>query len=42
MSDPRHRNVNRASEAGAIIVLDVQPIGFPEGTKTAMVELARR
>jgi hypothetical protein len=42
MSDALHRNVSRANEAGAIVVLDVHPIGFPEGTKTAMVELARR
>ena len=42
MSDALHRNVSRVDEAGAIIVLDVHPIGFPEGTKTAMVELARR
>ena len=36
MTDDLHRNVTRVVEAGAAIGLDVQPIRFPEGTKTAV------
>lgn len=36
MSDAPHRNVTRVVEAGAAIGLDVQPVRFPEGTKTAL------
>lgn len=31
-----HRNVARVIEAGAVLGLDVQPVRFPEGTKTAV------
>ncbi len=36
MTDELHRNVTRVVEAGAAIGLDVQPVRFPEGTKTAV------
>jgi prolyl-tRNA editing enzyme YbaK/EbsC (Cys-tRNA(Pro) deacylase) len=36
MTDPVHRNVSRVIEAGAAIGLDVVPVRFPEGTKTAV------
>ncbi len=36
MTDPVHRNVSRVVEAGAAIGLDVVPVRFPEGTKTAV------
>lgn len=36
MSDTPHRNVVRVIEAGAAIGLDVRPVQFPEGTKTAV------
>ena len=36
MTDEPHRNVSRVIEAGAAIGLDVQPVRFPEGTKTAV------
>jgi prolyl-tRNA editing enzyme YbaK/EbsC (Cys-tRNA(Pro) deacylase) len=36
MSDTPHRNVTRVVEAGAAIGLDVRPVRFPEGTKTAV------
>jgi prolyl-tRNA editing enzyme YbaK/EbsC (Cys-tRNA(Pro) deacylase) len=36
MNDSRHRNVIRVIEAGSEIGLDVQPVRFPEGTKTAV------
>ena len=36
MTDALHRNVNRVVEAGAAIGLDVTPVRFPEGTKTAV------
>jgi prolyl-tRNA editing enzyme YbaK/EbsC (Cys-tRNA(Pro) deacylase) len=36
MSDTPHRNVTRVVEAGAAIGLDVRPVRFPEGTKTAL------
>ena len=36
MTDEPHRNVNRVVDAGAAIGLDVQPVRFPEGTKTAV------
>jgi prolyl-tRNA editing enzyme YbaK/EbsC (Cys-tRNA(Pro) deacylase) len=36
MTDALHRNVNRVVEAGAAIGLDVAPVRFPEGTKTAV------
>jgi prolyl-tRNA editing enzyme YbaK/EbsC (Cys-tRNA(Pro) deacylase) len=36
MADAPHRNVNRVIEAGAAIGLDVVPVRFPEGTKTAV------
>ncbi|HYN31499.1 MAG TPA: YbaK/EbsC family protein [Ilumatobacteraceae bacterium] len=36
MSDEPHRNVVRVIDAGAAIGLDVQPVRFPEGTKTAV------
>jgi prolyl-tRNA editing enzyme YbaK/EbsC (Cys-tRNA(Pro) deacylase) len=36
MTDAPHRNVTRVIEAGAAIGLDVQPVRFPEGTKTAV------
>ncbi len=35
-SDQVHRNVVRVVEAGAAIGLDVVPVRFPEGTKTAV------
>jgi prolyl-tRNA editing enzyme YbaK/EbsC (Cys-tRNA(Pro) deacylase) len=35
MTDAPHRNVVRVIEAGRLIGLDVQPVRFPEGTKTA-------
>ena len=35
MSDAPHRNVSRVIEAGAAIGVDVRPIRFPEGTRTA-------
>jgi prolyl-tRNA editing enzyme YbaK/EbsC (Cys-tRNA(Pro) deacylase) len=34
--DPQHRNVVRVVEAGAAIGLTVEPVRFPEGTKTAV------
>ena len=36
MTDAVHRNVSRVVEAGAAIGLDVVPVRFPEGTKTAV------
>ena len=36
MTDAVHRNVSRVVEAGAAIGLDVAPVRFPEGTKTAV------
>lgn len=36
MTDALHRNVVRVVDAGAAIGLDVQPVRFPEGTKTAV------
>ena len=36
MSDAPHRNVVRVIDAGTAIGLDVQPVRFPEGTKTAV------
>ena len=36
MSDAPHRNVVRVIDAGNAIGLDVQPVRFPEGTKTAL------
>ena len=36
MTDELHRNVTRVVEAGAALGLDVQPVRFPEGTKTAV------
>ena len=36
MTDALHRNVARVVEAGAAIGLDVVPVRFPDGTKTAV------
>jgi prolyl-tRNA editing enzyme YbaK/EbsC (Cys-tRNA(Pro) deacylase) len=36
MADAPHRNVVRVVEAGHLIGLDVQPVRFPDGTKTAV------
>jgi len=36
MTDELHRNVTRVVEAGSAIGLDVEPVRFPEGTKTAI------
>jgi prolyl-tRNA editing enzyme YbaK/EbsC (Cys-tRNA(Pro) deacylase) len=36
MTDTPHRNVVRVIDAGAAIGLGVQPVRFPEGTKTAV------
>jgi prolyl-tRNA editing enzyme YbaK/EbsC (Cys-tRNA(Pro) deacylase) len=36
MTDAPHRNVTRVVEAGAGFGLDVQPVRFPDGTKTAI------
>lgn len=36
MSDAPHRNVTRVVDAGAAIGIDVQPVRFPEGTRTAL------
>ena len=36
MTDEPHRNVSRVVEAGSALGLDVQPVRFPEGTKTAV------
>jgi len=36
MTDVPHRNVNRVVEAGQALGLEVQPVRFPEGTKTAV------
>jgi len=36
MTDELHRNVTRVVEAGSAVGLDVQPVRFPEGTKTAI------
>ena len=36
MAEPPHRNVTRVVDAGASIGLDVRPVRFPEGTKTAV------
>jgi prolyl-tRNA editing enzyme YbaK/EbsC (Cys-tRNA(Pro) deacylase) len=36
MSDAPHRNVARVVEAGAAIGIEVSPVRFPEGTKTAV------
>ncbi len=36
MTEALHRNVSRVVEAGATIGLDVNPVRFPEGTKTAV------
>lgn len=35
MSEATHRNVTRVVEAGAAVGLEVRPVRFPEGTKTA-------
>jgi prolyl-tRNA editing enzyme YbaK/EbsC (Cys-tRNA(Pro) deacylase) len=35
MSEPVHRNVSRVVQAGADLGLDVRPVRFPDGTKTA-------
>jgi len=36
MTDELHRNVIRVVEAGSAVGLDVQPVRFPDGTKTAI------
>jgi prolyl-tRNA editing enzyme YbaK/EbsC (Cys-tRNA(Pro) deacylase) len=36
MSDAPHRNVTRVIEAGSAIGVEVHPVRFPEGTKTAV------
>jgi prolyl-tRNA editing enzyme YbaK/EbsC (Cys-tRNA(Pro) deacylase) len=36
MTEAPHRNVTRVVEAGAGFGLDVQPVRFPDGTKTAI------
>jgi prolyl-tRNA editing enzyme YbaK/EbsC (Cys-tRNA(Pro) deacylase) len=36
MTDALHRNVARVVEAGAAIGIEVSPVRFPEGTKTAV------
>ncbi len=36
MTDVPHRNVSRVVEAGQALGLEVQPVRFPEGTKTAV------
>ena len=36
MTDELHRNVTRVVEAGSAIGLEVEPVRFPEGTKTAI------
>ncbi len=36
MTDELHRNVTRVVEAGSAIGLHVEPLRFPEGTKTAI------
>ncbi len=36
MAEALHRNVSRVVEAGAAIGVDVQPVRFPDGTKTAV------
>jgi prolyl-tRNA editing enzyme YbaK/EbsC (Cys-tRNA(Pro) deacylase) len=36
MTDTPHRNVIRVIDAGTLIGLDVQPVRFPDGTKTAV------
>ena len=36
MTDELHRNVTRVVEAGSAIGLVVEPVRFPEGTKTAI------
>lgn len=36
MTDELHRNVTRVVEAGSVIGLVVEPVRFPEGTKTAI------
>jgi prolyl-tRNA editing enzyme YbaK/EbsC (Cys-tRNA(Pro) deacylase) len=36
MTDALHRNVAKVVEAGAAIGLDVSPLRFPEGTRTAI------
>ena len=36
MTDALHRNVAKVIDAGRAIGLDVQPVRFPEGTKTAV------
>ena len=36
MTDVPHRNVNRVVEAGQALGLEVQPVRFPEGTRTAV------
>ena len=35
MTEPVHRNVRRVIDAGRALGLDVDPVRFPEGTKTA-------
>ena len=35
MSDTPHRNVVRVIEAGRALGVDVEPVGFPQGAKTA-------
>lgn len=36
MTDELHRNVTRVVEAGSAIGLEVEPVRFPEGTRTAI------
>ena len=36
MTDELHRNVTRVVEAGSVIGLVVEPVRFPEGTRTAI------
>jgi prolyl-tRNA editing enzyme YbaK/EbsC (Cys-tRNA(Pro) deacylase) len=36
MTDAPHRNVVRVIDAGKLIGLDVEPVRFPDGTKTAI------
>ncbi len=36
MTDAPHRNVNRVVEAGSALGLRVEPVRFPDGTKTAV------
>ena len=36
MSEPVHRNVSRVVQAGADLGIEVRPVRFPDGTKTAI------